>query len=439
MKNKKQLPNSIEIEKTVIAILLLNNKILPEIFYIINKKYFFNMKNRFLYENIKKLYFKYKKIDLLSLIDYLNINNKIKFFGGEKYIYKIINKVVDISNINYYINILKKKYILRKLIKISTLTIKKAYKEDIKISSYLYNIEKKIYLLLKDNQNKNFFKLKDIIAKIQKKILKGKRTNKGLLSGFKDLDKVTNGWQKSDLIIIAARPGMGKTSFALSMILNILKEKKSILFYSLEMSSKQLVNKLLSYETNINFYKIKNLIFKDKELPIVHKKMEKIKKYSLYIDDSSSLSILNFKITTRRYLLKYNIKLIIIDYLQLINVSSNKNYKIINREQEISIISKNLKCIAKELKIPIIAISQLSRAVEVRGGDKRPILSDLRESGAIEQDADMVIFIYRANYYYQYNTNKKYETTELIISKHRNGMLKTIKIKFIKKIAKFIN
>lgn len=231
---------------------------------------------------------------------------------------------------------------------------------------------------------------------------------------------------------------MGKTSFALSMILNILNNKKSILIFSLETSAYQLIYKLLSYKTGIDYYQIKNLTFKKKYMKIINKNIKKLKKNLLYIDDSSNLSIIDFKIRARRHLIKNNIKLIIIDYLQLININ-NKLHKFTNREQEISIISKTLKAMAKELNIPIIAISQLSRAVEIRGGDKRPILSDLRESGAIEQDADIVLFIYRANYYYQYNTNKKYEKTELIISKHRNGILSNIKIKFIKKIAKFID
>lgn len=231
---------------------------------------------------------------------------------------------------------------------------------------------------------------------------------------------------------------MGKTSFALSMILNILKDNIPICFFSLEMSSNQLINKLLSYKTKINFYKIKNFNFNKKEIKILKKKINYFNKYNLYIDDTPSLSLLDFKIKSRRYILKYNIKLIIIDYLQLMSINSKK-YKFFNREQEISIISKNLKSIAKEFNIPIITISQLSRAVEIRGGDKRPILSDLRESGAIEQDADLVIFIYRSNYYYQYNDNNNYEKTELIISKHRNGMLKTIKINFFKKFAFFKN
>ncbi|XBT18467.1 MAG: replicative DNA helicase [Candidatus Shikimatogenerans sp. Tder] len=432
-----KLPYNSEIEKTIIAILLLNKKIISDIIYTINPNYFYNIKNKLLFEYIKKIYLKYKKIDILTLIDNLNINNKINFLGGEKYIINIINIIVNPSNIKHYIKILKKKYILRELIKIANNIIKDSYKDNIDILSHLYKIEKKIFSLLNNNNKKNFTTIRKILKNIKKNIL-FKKKNKGLLSGFISLDKVTNGWQKSDLIIIAARPGMGKTSFALSMILKILKNNKSILIYSLEMSAYQLINKLLSYSTNINFYKIKNLSFNKNDLKKINKKIKKLKKYSLYIDDSSNLSIIDFKIKSRRYLIKYNIKLIIIDYLQLMNIN-NKNYKFTNREQEISIISKTLKSLAKELNIPIIAISQLSRAVEIRGGDKRPILSDLRESGAIEQDADIVIFLYRANYYYQYNTNKKYEKTELIISKHRNGILKTIKIKFLKKIAKFIN
>ncbi|XBT18750.1 MAG: replicative DNA helicase [Candidatus Shikimatogenerans sp. Tcar] len=434
----KKLPYNSKIEKTIIAILLLNNKTILDILYLINPNYFYKIKNKLLFETIKKLYLKYKKIDILTLIDYLSVNNKIDFLGGKKYIINIINTIINPSNIKHYIEILKKKYILRELIKISNNIIKNSYKNDIDILFYLYKIEKKIFSLLNNNNNKNFTNIKKILKKIKNNMLFKKKENKGLLSGFTKLDEITNGWQKSDLIIIAARPGMGKTSFALSMILKILKNNKSILFYSLEMSAYQLINKLLSYSTNINFYKIKNLSFNGKESKIINKKIKKLKKYSLYIDDSPNLSIIDFKLKSRRYLIKYNIKLIIIDYLQLMSINS-KNYKFTNREQEISIISKTLKSLSKELNIPIIAISQLSRAVEIRGGNKKPILSDLRESGAIEQDADIVIFIYRANYYYQYNTNKKYEKTELIIAKHRNGILKTIKIKFLKKIAKFIN
>lgn len=439
--NYKKLPHDTEIEKIIIGILIMNKKSIFKIIDIISSKFFYNIKNKIIFQYIKKTFLKYKEIDLFTLINELKINNKIKFLGGQKYIMNIIKKIINYSNIKNYVKILKKQFILRELIKISFKIIKNSYNNNIKnIFNFLYKIEKKIFSLFKNNKN-SFIKINKIIKKIKNKLKNHKKyKNKkfGILSGFKKLDKITYGWQKSDLIVIAARPGMGKTSFALSMILNILKDNIPICFFSLEMSSNQLINKLLSYKTKINFYKIKNFNFNKKEIKILKKKINYFNKYNLYIDDTPSLSLLDFKIKSRRYILKYNIKLIIIDYLQLMSINSKK-YKFFNREQEISIISKNLKSIAKEFNIPIITISQLSRAVEIRGGDKRPILSDLRESGAIEQDADLVIFIYRSNYYYQYNDNNNYEKTELIISKHRNGMLKTIKINFFKKFAFFKN
>ncbi|XBT18841.1 MAG: replicative DNA helicase [Candidatus Shikimatogenerans sp. AspAUS03] len=431
----KKFPHNLKIEKTVIGIILMDSKSFIKVIDLLSTNLFYDIKNKILYKYIKKNYIKYKKIDIITIINQLTIKNKINFLGGEKYLMSLVTEIIDYSNIRNYVKILKKYYLLRNLIKLSYSIIEKSFKGNINILEHLYKIEKRVFNLF--DSNKSFITLNKSLNLIKKNIKKKPKKNTGLLSGFKELDKITTGWQKTDLIIIAARPGMGKTSFALSMILKIIKKKKSICFFSLEMSSKHLVNKLLTYESNINFYKIKNLDLKKKEKNLIYKKIKKLKKYKLYIDDSSSLSILDLKFKCRKYIFKYNIKLIVIDYLQLL--SGYKKNKYINKEQEISIISKNLKAMAKEFNIPIIVISQLSRAVEIREGNKKPILSDLRDSGAIEQDADIVIFLYRENYYYKYNTNKKYEKTELIISKHRNGILKTIKIKFLKKNAKFIN
>ncbi|MDH3004379.1 MAG: AAA family ATPase [Candidatus Shikimatogenerans sp. JK-2022] len=412
---------------------------MEKVIYKLKEEFFFKKKNKIILNYIKKLYNENNKVDFITLISELKKNNKFNKINSEFYIINLIhNYIVNFYNIKFFVKKLIQKFILKKIIFISI------YIKDMiiinknidtlyilnKIQTYIDNI----YIKYIDNNLKS---IKELLPKTIKKI------NKKIYipTEFKNLDNIILGLQESDLIILASRPGMGKTSLALSLILNIIKKKNNIGLFSLEMSYYQIIVRLITLETKINYEKLNKRNLNKKQINYFKKKINKIKKYKLYIDDSSNLSLIDFKNKCRQLVYKYNVKIIIIDYLQLININ---DIKFKNREQEISTISRNIKYIAKEFKITIIAISQLSRAVEIRGGYKRPLLSDLRESGAIEQDADIVLLLYRPEYYgFKYWDNEinklcKNEA-ELIIAKHRNGKLGNIKLKFIKNIAKFVN
>ncbi|WGH25837.1 MAG: replicative DNA helicase [Candidatus Shikimatogenerans bostrichidophilus] len=422
----------------------MNKRSLEKVIDILNPEIFYKNENKLIFKYIQKLFYEYKKIDLLTLLSELKKNDILKLIGGEHYISYIIHKFTSFYNIEEYVKILIKKFILRKIIDLSINIINKSYEEKIDAFELLNEIQININNISIEYIKTNIKSIKYLIPKTINKI-KENLLNKNLFyikSGFKDLDNIILGLQKSDLIIIASRPGMGKTSFALSLAINIIKKKIPIGYFSLEMSYIQIISRLITFETNISYEKFKTSNLTKQEFNIFKKKIKYIKKYPLFIDDSPYLSIVDLKNKCRKLVYKYNVKIIIIDYLQLINVS-NSNFKNYNREQEISTISRNIKYIAKEFKIPIIAISQLSRAVEFRGGNKRPLLSDLRESGAIEQDADIVLLLYRPEYYgFKYwddNYSLCSGEAEIIIAKHRNGRLGNIKLKFIKKKAIFKN
>ncbi|WGH27217.1 MAG: replicative DNA helicase [Candidatus Shikimatogenerans bostrichidophilus] len=424
---------------------MVNKKSLEKVINILKSYFFYDKKHKIIFFYIKKIYLKYKKIDLYNLIFFLKKDNKLEYIGGEYYISYIIQKLTYFNNIKRYVKILINKFILRKLIILSINIINKSYNNEyINVFKILDFIQLYIFELSNKYVYNNIKTFKFLLLKTYKKFKNNYLKKKILFipSGFKKLDNIILGFQKSDLIIIASRPGMGKTSLALSLINNIIKKNIAVGLFSLEMSYIQIITRLLSFNTNITYEKLKNFNFNKKEFNILKNNIKKINKYNLFIDDSSTLSLLDFKKKCKKLIYKYNVKIIIIDYLQLIKVK-NSNFKINNREQEISIISRNIKYIARKFKISIIALSQLSRAVEYRGGYKKPLLSDLRESGAIEQDSDIVLLLYRPEYYgfkYWYDNNKLcIDEAEIIIAKHRNGILGNIKLKFIKRIAMFKN
>lgn len=412
---------------------------------LLKPEFFYKEKNKIIFKYIIKLFYEYKKINLLNLVYTLKKDNKLNIIGGEHYLSYLMQKFTSLYNIKIYIKKIIDKFILRKIIKLSINLINKSY-ENIDIINILDYIQIKIFDITNKYINNNIKSIKYLINKTFKKIKNNYFKKKLFIipTYFKKLDEIILGLQKSDLIIIASRPGMGKTSFALSLINNIIKKNKNIAIglFSLEMSYIQIITRLITFNTNISYDKLKTSNLTKLEYNILNKNIKKLKKYPLFIDDSSSLSIIEFKNKCQKLIYNYKVKLIIIDYLQLINIKNSK-FKFTNREQEISIISRNIKYIAKEFKIPIIAISQLSRAVELRGGNKRPLLTDLRESGSIEQDADIVLLLYRPEYYgfkYWDNVNLLCSgEAEIIIAKHRNGRLGNIKLKFINKIAMFKN
>ena len=383
--------------------------------------------------------------DGVFLTKLLNEKNKnFEIIGGDFYLINLSQKVSSSAHIEYHSRIIQQKYIQRKLISISNEIIQKSYNESTDVLDLLDEAESKLYDIAQNNIKGSSETAQNLVIQAKNRIEEiGNREGSlsGISTGFEKLDRLTSGWQPSDLIIVAARPGMGKTALALSMARNISVQKKiPVAFFSLEMSSVQLITRLISAETGLSSDKLRTGKLADHEWQQLNVKVSDLESAPLYIDDSAALTIFELRAKARRLASAHDIKLIVIDYLQLMNLGSSN--KAGNREQEISTISRNLKALAKELNIPVIALSQLSRAVETRGGTKRPILSDLRESGAIEQDADIVSFLYRPEYYgiTEWDDDMKTPSEgqgEFIVAKHRNGALDSIKLKFVANLGKF--
>jgi len=351
--------------------------------------------------------------------------------------------VASSAHIEFHARIILQKFIQRSLIRISSEIIETAYKDSTDVFDLLDEAESKLYDVTQGNIKKSSETAQNLVLEAKKRIedISKREGLSGVSTGFEKLDKLTSGWQPSDLIIIAARPGMGKTALTLSMARNIAVTKEiPVAFFSLEMSSVQLITRLISAETGLSSEKLRTGKLADHEWQQLNVKVTDLEKAPLFIDDTPSLSIFDLRAKARRLSSQHGIKLIIVDYLQLMTAGASS--KTGNREQEISTISRNLKALAKELDIPVIALSQLSRAVETRGGTKRPMLSDLRESGAIEQDADIVSFIYRPEYYNidEWDDEERSPSqgqAEFIVAKHRNGGLDNIRMKFVGHLGKF--
>ena len=360
--------------------------------------------------------------------------------GGAYYISQLTNRIASAAHAESHARIVVQKYILREMIRISGKVIQNAYDETTDVFNLLDEAESELFKVTEGNIRKDYESMASLLFKAQSEIeiaMQKEDGINGVGSGFKELDKITSGWQKSDMIVIAARPGMGKTAFVLSMARNVAVDyKHPVAIFSLEMSSIQLVNRLISGEAEIPAEDIRRGNFSKSEFEQFFERTKSLSEAPIYIDDTPALTIFELRAKSRRLKQQHNVQLIIIDYLQLMSSGGKGG----NREQEISNISRSIKEIAKELEIPIIALSQLSRSVETRGGDKRPMLSDLRDSGAIEQDADIVGFIYRPEYYQLTewpDGSPCNNQGEIIIAKHRNGSLKDVRLKFIGKYAKF--
>ena len=365
--------------------------------------------------------------------------------GGDFYLISLTQKVSSSAHIEFHARIILQKFIQRSLIKISNEIIEEAYDETKDVFDLLDNAEAKLYEVTQGNVKKSTETAQSLVIQAKKKIeeISNKEGLSGIPTGFTKLDRLTSGWQPSDLIIVAARPGMGKTALTLTMARNIAVDQNiPVAFFSLEMSSVQLITRLISSETGLSSEKLRTGKLEKHEWEQLNVKVKSLEKAPLFIDDTPSLSIFDLRAKARRLASQYGIKMIMIDYLQLMTAGGSQKGG--NREQEISMISRNLKALAKELNVPVIALSQLSRAVETRGGSKRPLLSDLRESGAIEQDADIVAFIYRPEYYKieEWDDEDRSPTEgqgEFIVAKHRNGGLDNIRLKFIGHLGKFDN
>jgi len=435
-------PQAIELEEAVLGALMLDNEALSDTIDILKPEYFYKMEHQKIFDAIIVLFNESKPVDILTIIEQLKKSGELESIGGAFYITQLTNNVASSANTEYHARIIVEKFIQRSLIRISSTIIKDSFDETIDVFDLLSNAEQELFSVTEGSLRKSYSKMSELISSAINNIeeLKNKEDGlSGVPSGFSRLDRVTSGWQKSDLIIVAARPGMGKTALALTMCRNIaINHKTPIGIFSLEMSTDQLVNRLISSESEIPSNKLRKGNLEEYEFVQLHEKIKDLAEAPIYIDDTPGLSVFELRAKARRLVKNHGVKIIIVDYLQLMTAGGNK---IGNREQEISTISRSLKGIAKELKIPVIALSQVNRGVESRTStSKRPILADLRESGAIEQDADIVTFIYRPEYYKIYeweNSDDSRGQAEIIIAKHRNGSLENIRLKFINTLAKF--
>jgi replicative DNA helicase len=435
-------PQAVELEEAVLGALMLEKDALTAVIDILQPKSFYKEAHGRVFGAIQNLFQRSEPIDILTVTQELKRTGELEIVGGAYYISQLTNRVASAANVEFHARIIAQKYIQRELIRISSDTIRDAYEDTADVFDLLDSAERNLFSVVEGNIRKNYDKMSSLITQALKQIETARNQKSGVTgvpSGFTDLDRMTSGWQPSDLVILAARPAMGKTAFVLTLARNAAVEfERPIAVFSLEMASVQLVQRLISAEAELSAEKLKKGQLEEHEFQQLHVKIGKLSEAPIFIDDTPALSIFEMRAKCRRLKAQHDIQMIIVDYLQLMTAGGEKSQG--NREQEISTISRSLKSIAKELSVPVIALSQLSRAVETRGGDKRPQLSDLRESGAIEQDADMVMFIHRPEYYgftQDAEGNSTQGVAEIIIAKHRNGAVGSVNLRFIDRLAKF--
>lgn len=439
----KLQPQAVELEEAVLGALMLEKDCYPMISDLIIPESFYEPRHQKIYEAISQLGFNQRPIDMLTVTEQLRQNGTLEEVGGAVFITELTARVQSAAHAEFHARIIAQKYLARRLIAFTSNVQAKAFDEANDIDDILQEAEGALFEIAQTQLKRDVTQIDPIIGQAIEQIqIAANRESglSGLQTGFNDLDRITSGWQNSDLIIIAARPAMGKTAFVLSMAKNMTVDFNiPVAIFSLEMSNVQLVNRLISNVCEIEGEKIKSGRLSDAEWDRLNSRVKNLYSAPLYIDDTPSLSITELRTKARRLKSEHNIQMILIDYLQLMNATG---MKFGSREQEVSTISRNLKALAKELNIPIIALSQLNRSTETRD-DKRPVLSDLRESGAIEQDADIVCFIHRPEYYFKSGIDGKGKDVrgiaEFIIAKHRSGSVADVDMRFIKQFAKFDN
>ncbi len=435
-------PQAVELEEAVLGAIMLEKDAIIEVIDILTPDSFYKEEHQKIFQAIIDLSSNDKAIDILTVTEEMKKRKELDDVGGPLYITQLTSRVASAAHIDYHARIIAQKYIQRELIRVSTEIQNQAFDESIDVNDLLDFSESELFNIAQGNIKKETIKINVLIKEAINQIEEASKREdslRGIPSGYTKLDRLTSGWQKSDLVIIAARPSMGKTAFVLSMARNItIEHKKSVAIFTLEMSSIQLVNRLIVMETELPSNRIRNGNLAQYEWEQLDYKIKKLVEASIFIDDTPAISIFELRAKCRRLKRQYDIDLIVIDYLQLMTGTPDTKG---NREQEVSNISRSLKGIAKELDVPVIAISQLNRSVEIRSGNKRPQLSDLRESGAIEQDADMVIFIHRPEKYgfmEDEEGNSLKGMAEIILAKHRNGPIGDIQLRFREEYAKFV-
>lgn len=438
-------PHAVDLEEAVLGALMLESNALNDVVEILKPESFYRIEHQKIYEAITSLFGADQPVDILTVTSWLKKEGQLDLVGGPYFVSQLTDRVASSANAEFHARIIAQKYIQRELIRVSGDIYHEAFEDTTDVLDLLDKAEGNLFAVAEGNLRKSYDSMSSLVKQALSEIEEASNKDGGITgvpTGFTELDKMTNGWQKSDLLIIAARPAMGKTAFVLSMARNMAIDfKRPIAFFSLEMASVQLVNRLISSESGIAGEKLKKGQLDTADWEHMHASLKQLGEAPIFIDDTAALSVFELRAKCRRLKAQHDIQMIVIDYLQLMTAGGNQKGG--NREQEISTISRSLKSLAKELEVPVIALSQLSRAVETRGGNKRPMLSDLRESGAIEQDADMVMFLYRPEYYgieVSEETNLPTEgLTELIIAKHRSGATGTVPLRFVNTLAKFTN
>ena len=442
--NGKTPPQALNIEESVLGALMLDANALNNTIETLHADYFYKPEHQAIFNAILRLFEQSHPVDMLTVIERLRLDGTLEAAGGSYYVSQLTNNVVSAAHIEYYVRVLCEKFIQRELIRISTEVIGRAYDESTDVVDLLDKTEQDLMDINERNFRSDYRLMDNLVAEAMDRIKSAQEADGncvGVPTGFTELDRLTAGFQPGTLIILAARPAMGKTALALTMARNMAVDyKKPVAFFSLEMTGVELVMRLISAESSVSGDKLKKGGLADWESEMLASKTQALIDAPIYIDDTPGLSIFELRAKCRRLKQRYDIQMVFIDYLQLMHVGGEFSRNG-NREQEISTISRQLKALSKELGIPVLAMSQLSRAVETRGGTKEPQLSDLRESGAIEQDADIVMFIYRPEYYGIESDagGSTLGMADVNLAKHRSGGVGKVRLKFVSKYARFEN
>ncbi len=429
-------PQNIEAEQAVLGAMLIEKEAIARVTELLKGGDFYREAHRLIFEAMLDLYNRNEAVDMITVIELLKREDNLEKVGGIAYVTSLANSVPTAANVHYHAKIVEEKALLRQLIQTSTKIAALGYEGSEEVSQIVDQAEKMILEVSNRRIGGDFTPIKSIVldafGKIEQ-LYESRGGITGLATGFKDLDRLTSGLQKSDLILVAARPSMGKTAFTLNIASNVaIREKKAVAFFSLEMSKEQLVQRMLCAEASIDSQKLRIGELEDDDWTKLINAADRLSGAPIFIDDTAGISVLEMRSKARRLKVEHDLSLIIIDYLQLMQGSGGKGGE--NRQQEISEISRSLKGLARELGVPVVALSQLSRSVESRQV-KKPMLSDLRESGSLEQDADIVAFLYREDYYNPDTENKN--ITEIIVAKHRNGPVDSVQLFFHKQFTRF--
>ena len=437
-------PQNIEAEQAVLGAMLIDKEAIAKASEILTSSDFYREAHRVIFNAMLELYNKNEAVDMVTVTEILKRDNKLEDIGGLAYITSLANVVLTAANVKYHADIVAEKSVLRQLVRVSTEIAAMGYEANEDVGTLLDTAESRILEISNRKKKADFTPINDVLMEsVQniEKLINNKGGLTGLPSGFADLDKLTSALHPSDFIILAARPSMGKTALALNIVQNVALrahkkiggEPRSVAFFSLEMSKEQLVNRMLCAEAGIDSQRLRVGEMGDKDWDALWGACDLMSKAKIYIDDTAGITVMDMRSRARRLKAEHGLDLIVVDYLQLMQGSGKRNNSG-DRQQEVSEISRSLKALARELDVPVLALSQLSRSVEARQV-KRPMLSDLRESGSLEQDADIVAFLYREDYYNPETENKH---TELIIAKHRNGPVDTVNLFFHKQFTKFV-